>query len=114
MRKRAGILAIVGVALLVWGSGAIADDSLTGVAAVRGKNTRTRTVQLGERTFRLNDHSVIRDADGARIRLADLDVPDLGRGGSDLMLGAFIGRYDAVRHGQRLILITLDIQPSAE
>jgi hypothetical protein len=69
---------------------------------------------LGERTFRLNDDSVIRDRDGARISLADLAVPDLGRGGSDLMLGAFIGRYDAVRRGQRLILRTLDLQPSAE
>ncbi len=114
MRSRAGIMAVVGVALLVWGAGAVAADDLKGVAAVRGKNTRTMTVQLGDRTFKLDGDTVMRDAEGVRISLSALEVPDLGRGGSDLMLGAVVGRYDAVKRGRSLILRSLDLLANAE
>ncbi len=110
MKSRIGIIALIGVALLLWGTGALASDDIRGMEAVRAKNTRTNTVQLGDRTYELDGDSVIWDLKGNRIKLADLDVPDLGRGGSDPKLGVFVGKYVAEKHGSRFTLVSLRLQ----
>ncbi|MDP6981312.1 MAG: hypothetical protein QF570_22350 [Myxococcota bacterium] len=88
---------------------ALAADDLSGQAVVRGKDTRRNTVKLGDRTFRLDSESVIRDASGARVALHALSVPDFGRGGADLMLGALVGRYVAVQRSSGFVLRSLDL-----
>ncbi|MCP5045123.1 MAG: hypothetical protein GY944_29180 [bacterium] len=115
MKYRALIAAALGSALLVFGSGALAaDDGLSGTAAIRGKNTRNQTIKLGDRTFRINSESVIRDANGERVSLQALAVPDFGRGASDPMLGSMIGRYTATKRGARLILHTLELDNTTD
>jgi hypothetical protein len=109
MKSRIGVTAIVGIALLLWGTGALADD-VRGMEAVRAKNTRTNTVQLGDRSYELDEDSVIWDQKGNRISLAELDVPDLGRGGSDPKMAVFVGKYVAETHGSRFTLVSLRLQ----
>ncbi len=91
-----------------------ADELLSGTASVRSKNTQTMLVQLGDQNFRVTDSSVIRDASGARVGLRALDVPDLGRGGKDLMLSPVVGRFTATRKGSQLFLNSLDIESNAK
>lgn len=106
------ILAVVtlGFLLVTAGTTAMAQDALSGSEAVRGKDSRKNTVKLGDRVFRINADTVMRDGSGARIRLRQLDVPDLGRGGVDPMLGVLVAAYTAEQKGSKLILMTLDIQ----
>lgn len=91
-----------------------ADELLSGTVSVRGKNTQTMHVQLGDQMFMITDSSVIRDASGARISLRALDVPDLGRGGKDLMLSPVVGRFTATRKGSQLFLNSLDIESNTK
>ena len=108
MKSRIGIIAVVGFALLLWGTAALAED-IRGTEPIRAKNTRTRTVQLGDRTLKVDANSTILDAAGNRIQLSDLDVPDLGHGGTDPMLGSLLGRYIVTRHGSRFTLVRLEV-----
>ena len=87
-----------------------ADELLSGTASVRSKNTQTMHVQLDDQNFKITGSSVIRDASGARVSLRALDVPDLSRGGKDLMLSPDVGRFTATRQGSQLFLDTLDIE----
>ena len=118
MMYRAILIALIAVAfsfsVSVSVPAAHADELLSGTASVRGKNTRNMRVQLGERQFKVTSASVIRDGSGSRIKLADLEVPDLGRGGVDLMLSPVVGRYTATRKGHSLILDSLDLELNAK
>ena len=67
-------------------------------------------MQLDDQNFKITGFSVIRDASGARVSLRALDVPDLSRGGKDLMLSPVVGRFTATRQGSQLFLDTLDIE----
>ncbi|MFQ5473465.1 MAG: hypothetical protein ACE5FA_11355 [Dehalococcoidia bacterium] len=110
MRGRIWLLGIMGSALLLWGPGTALADELTGLEIVRGKDSRAATVQLGDRVFAVTDDTVIHDAGGARIELADLAVPDFGRGESDPMLGALLAEYTAIQAGDDLVLRSLDVK----
>lgn len=113
MKSRTRILAAVVTALLLWGSSALAEE-ISGTEPIQAINTRSNTVQLGDRSFELDRDTVIRDGDGNRISLTDLDVPDLGRGGSSAMLSALLGKYVANQRGRHLTLISLDLWVPAE
>ncbi|MFT5695098.1 MAG: hypothetical protein ACI9QQ_001073 [Myxococcota bacterium] len=110
MRFRIFAAATLGFFLVMSSTTAIAQDALSGSEAVRGKDTRKNTVKLGDRVFGVNADTVMRDGSGARIRLRQLDVPDLGRGAADPMLGVLVASYTAEQKGSKLILMTLDIQ----
>ncbi len=96
-------------ALVVIGPTVVMAGELTGEAAVRAKDTRRNTIQLGEMSVRLDGDSVIRDASGERINLRALPVPDTSRGGNDLMLGSAVGRYVVETRGTRYVLRTLEL-----
>ena len=81
MKARIGAIAVTGIALLLWGSNATAGSSSSGTERVRAKNTRTRTIQLGDRQSGVEGYTVISDPRGNQISLADLMVPDLAPGG---------------------------------
>ena len=115
MKVRKSIATVTGIALLVFATGAIAaDDGLSGTVGIRGKNTLDRTIKLGDRTFRLDGNSVIRDAEGERVSLDALAVPDFAHGGKDPVLGAMVGQYTAARNGSQLILQTLELQKTMD
>ena len=105
-----GFAALVALALAV----AATAGELAGTGAIRAKDTRAATLLLGEGVYRVTAETVIRDARGARMRLEEIEVPDLAKGGRDPGLGLVMGRYQAVRAQGELILRSLDLASSAE
>jgi hypothetical protein len=113
MTSRIGVIALAGIAALLWGSSAIAGNSTSGVEAVRAKNTQSKTIQLGQHTYEVEGNTVIRDERGNEISLADLPVPDLANGASKELISHQLGAFVAEREGQKLLLRSLDLQASA-
>lgn len=101
------LLALFAAALLAAGSAAA--DELSGTAGLQARSTSGRTVFLAGTAYRVTDATVLRDANGETLALADLDVPDLDPGDEPPPLAPVMARFEAVRRGDDLVLVSLDL-----
>ena len=110
-RRRSGgwLWRVILIACLVSaGSGAAWARSPTeGVAELGVRNLAASTVEIGGRTYRVNDRSVMVDVEGGRLTLRTLPVPD--HDAAPNLRPVVTGRYSAVEVAGGLTLVRLEL-----
>lgn len=106
-------MAVLGALSLLLGGGvAEAADPGSGLGAVTAKNSGDRVLVVDGRRYEVTERSILRNRDGARVRLAGIPAPEEGAApGLSPLLHA---EYEAVEVRGRWTLLQLRLVPSPE
>lgn len=101
---------LAGCALGLLGSAALAEP-LSGRGAVLSKDPGAGTIQIESATYHLTSRTVLEDARGARLTLAELPARPAGDPG---LFPIHYGRYEAERSSDGLVLRSLRLIEAPE
>jgi hypothetical protein len=107
MRVISRALALLTASILVTAGVALAGGTVKGIGTLVEKDLRAGTISIEGHVYQVNDRTVIRDLEGARITLAQVPVPEAGAkpGAVELV----VGKFDAVAARGKLVLVSLDL-----